>query len=326
MVRVTGKFDAASIWVLDQLPVPVCIKRSDDIFFYANKAFATLLGQPLEKIIGKPILDVVSASAASRSAHSDTFLTPENPEREIIATNIRKDGSENIIQVRKRLIDIPGHGTCILCTLNDISQFVLYEKELEEKHRELRRQQGKLKELATIDPLTGIFNRRAFYDQAAEIISYAAVGELDVGVLMFDLDKFKNLNDTFGHATGDEVLIHFTKLVADCIRTSDIFARLGGEEFGLLLPDTDVKATQLIADRIRQRTEKTAVKFNDRSIHYTTSVGATMWQPSEKRIDPSLSRADTLLYQAKQAGKNRVCFALSVDDVIDMPATRAFRA
>lgn len=322
----TGTFDAATRWLLDQLPVPVCIKARDDTFLYANKAFATLLGQPLEKIVGKPVLDVVSASAASRSAHSDSFLTPENPEREVIATNIRKDGSENIVQVRKRLIEIPGQGYCVMCTLNDISQFVLYEKELEEKHRELRRQQGKLKELASIDPLTGIFNRRAFYDKSEEIIRYAEVGELDVGVLMFDLDKFKNLNDTFGHATGDEVLIHFTRIVTDCIRTSDIFARLGGEEFGLLLPDTDAKATLVIAERIRQRVERTAAQFNCRSLNYTTSVGATMWMPSEARIDPSLSRADTLLYQAKQAGKNSVCFALSVDDHIVTQAQHALRA
>lgn len=310
----SGEFGAAIQIVLDALPAPVYLKDRAGTFIYANKAFLNLLESPCSEVIGRRAEDFASPRVATKSNHSDALLNEENPENEVVTTHTRKDGVEFIIQAKKRLIEIPGVGPCILCILNDISQFVLYEKELEEKHRELRRQQGKLKELATIDPLTGIFNRRAFYDKAEEIIKYAEVGNLDVGVLMFDLDNFKILNDTHGHAVGDEVLMRFTKVVSDCIRGSDIFARLGGEEFVLLLPDTPKEATYNIAERIRQRVENTPVHVNGASVSYTTSVGGTMWMSHEHRIDNTLNRADKYLYQAKEAGRNAVRFVMPNDE------------
>ena len=117
----------ATKMLLDLLPVPVCVKsRYGDTFIYANQAFATLVNQPLARIIGQPVISVVSASAATRAAHAEAQLTLEQPEREIITSNIRKDGAENIVQVRKRLVNIEGHGEGILCVLHDISQFVHY--------------------------------------------------------------------------------------------------------------------------------------------------------------------------------------------------------
>lgn len=295
--------------LLDELPSPVYVKDSSGVFIYANGAFLSLMEQPLEAVLGKRIQDFNSSSLNVKSHHSDMSLTRETPESEIVTNLIRSNGDEHIILARKRLFDLPNGETGIICILNDISQFVRYEKELEEKHRELRRQQGKLKKLATIDPLTGIFNRRAFYDKAKEIISYADVGDLEVGVLMFDLDKFKNLNDTYGHAVGDEVLVRFTKILSDCIRGSDIFARLGGEEFALLLPDTNERAVRAIAERIRERTAETPVMVNQEPVYYTTSVGGTMWRNDEKSIETALNRADERLYKAKEDGRNLVRFS-----------------
>lgn len=309
--------------LLDELPVPVYLKNRQNVFLYANAAFVDLMGVCKDEIIGKFVEDFADPLIAVKSAHTDEALLDEiqkkepldeNLVKEFVLTLTKKDKSELIIQAKKRLINLPGIGECIMCILNDISQFIFYEKELEEKHRELRRQQSKLKELASLDPLTGIFNRRAFYDKAKEIIDYAKVGDLDVGVLMFDLDQFKKLNDTHGHAAGDEVLLRFTRVVSDCCRTSDIFARLGGEEFALLLPDTSEAATRQIAERIRKSVEANTVVINDKTIKYTTSVGATMWAVHEDKIDRTLSRADRYLYQAKEAGRNRVQFILADDE------------
>jgi len=318
--------------LLDELPVPVYLKNRQNVFLYANAAFVELMDVCKDEIIGKSVEDFADPLIAVKSAHTDEALlaeihkkepSGENLVKEFILTLTKKDKSELIIQAKKRLINLPGIGECIMCILNDISQFIFYEKELEEKHRELRRQQSKLKELASLDSLTGIFNRRAFYDKAKEMIDYAKVGDLDVGVLMFDLDQFKKLNDTHGHAAGDEVLRRFTRVVSDCCRTSDIFARLGGEEFALLLPDTSEAATRQIAERIRKRVEMNTVVINDKTVKYTTSVGGTMWAAHEDKIDRTLSRVDRYLYRAKEAGRNRVQFTLAAEENVENRASIA---
>ena len=300
--------------LLDELPTPVYLKNTQGVMIYVNAAFVQLVEASEEQIIGQQSEKFTNPQTALKSKNTDAELNPDNPKNDFVLTYLTKDKSELILQAKKRLIAVPEFGECILCVINDISQFVQYEKELEEKHRELRRQQGKLKELASPDPLTGIFNRRAFYDQAKEIIDYAKVGDLDVGLMMFDLDKFKDLNDTYGHAVGDEVLLNFTKIVSDCCRTSDIFARLGGEEFCLLLPDTPEEAVRVIAERVRAQNEKSAVMVNGEPIHYTTSVGGTMWATHETKIDKTLNRADTYLYAAKNAGRNLVQFTLEHEE------------
>lgn len=300
--------------LLDELPSPVYLKNSKGVMVYANAAFVELIETPLENIIGHRIEEFAPTEVALKSKSTDEELKQDDKRNDFVSTHVKKDMSELIIQAKKRFTTVPEFGECIMCVINDISQFVQYEKELEEKHRELRRQQGKLKELASLDSLTGIFNRRAFYDRAKEIIDYAKVGDLDVSLLMFDLDNFKELNDTYGHAAGDEVLLRFTRVVSDCCRNSDIFARLGGEEFCLLLPDTPEAAARNIAERIRERIEKNAVMVNGEPVHYTTSVGGTMWESHEAKIDSTLSRADRYLYQAKEAGRNVVQFILDAED------------
>lgn len=300
--------------MLDELPTPVYLKNSDGIMIYANASFIELLEIPQEQIIGHRVEEFASPEAALKSNSTDEELKQDEKRNDFVLTHVKKDKSELIIQAKKRLVTLPEFGQCIMCIINDISQFVQYEKELEEKHRELRRQQSSLKELASLDSLTGIFNRRAFYDRAKEIIDYAKVGDLEISLLMFDLDKFKDLNDAYGHAVGDEVLLRFTRVVSDCCRSSDIFARLGGEEFCLLLPDTPENAARNIAERIRERVEKNAVMVNGEPVHYTTSIGATMWVPSETKIDSTLSRADKYLYQAKTSGRNIVQFILANEE------------
>lgn len=301
--------------MLDELPSPVYLKNNQDVFVYANAAYARLIELSEADIIGKRAEEFAEQQTATKSKNTDKALSKDSPSMSFVFTHLRKDKSELIIQAHKCLVTVPDYGECIMCCMNDISQFVQYEKELEEKHRELRRQQGKLKELASLDSLTGIYNRRAFYDKAKEIIDYAKVGDLNVGLLMFDLDNFKYLNDTYGHAIGDEVLLRFTKVVSDCCRTSDIFARLGGEEFCLLLPDTPESAVRKIAERVRQRVEKNAIMVNGEPVNYSTSVGGTMWEINEEKIDRTLSRADKYLYQAKKAGRNIVQFTLQHEDL-----------
>ena len=278
------------------------------VVVYANEAYLSLLNSKEDRVIGHKAGPQSNLFQAVRSEADNLSEPKQKPDCEVLCKLVTADAKECMVLGKPKPVTDKNGNELILWSLCDISLFVSYEQELEDKHRELRKQQSKLKELAAIDPLTGISNRRSFYDNSQELVTYADIGNLEIGVLMLDLDNFKALNDTYGHAAGDEVLIEFTKLVEDCIRGSDIFARLGGEEFALLLPDAPESATRRIAQRIIERTAKLQVQHGEHEISFTTSVGGTMWMSGENKIDIALNRADNNLYAAKNNGRNQLHF------------------
>jgi len=155
---------------------------------------------------------------------------------------------------------------------------------------------------ASTDPLTGAFNRRAFFALPEQLHPGAATSYC---IAMLDLDHFKRLNDCYGHAAGDEVLKCFVDTVQHSLREGDLLARLGGEEFGLLLSMVDLAQAEEIMQRICQRVAALEVAYQQHAIRFTTSVGLVAWQPDESLAD-ALSRADQQLYDAKSKGRNRV--------------------
>ncbi len=171
---------------------------------------------------------------------------------------------------------------------------------------EHKRTEAMLRHLASHDPLTGLLNRRNFYDRAAEELTRAARHQRDLALLMLDLDHFKSINDHHGHAAGDRILEQICSRCVDSLRTEDIFARIGGEEFALLMPDTDRQSAAAVAERLRRMVAEDAVDFEGKAIYCTVSVGVTMIRPDESRVDDALSRADEALYRAKSRGRNRV--------------------
>lgn len=176
----------------------------------------------------------------------------------------------------------------------------------DEKTRRLGADIHTLRALADTDPLTNLFNRRAFLPFAEDAMNYFKRYKRDVGVLMFDIDHFKRVNDTFGHAAGDEVIRAVGKIIAGQVRTTDKVARFGGEEFVVLLRETDDAGAMLLANRIREAVENTIVTQGLAHLSITISVGAAMAGPRDRDIEDVIARADEGLYQAKSAGRNRV--------------------
>ena len=293
---------------LQNFPTPMCMEDDECVVVYANEAYLELLNSKEDRVIGHKTGPQSSLFQAVRSEADNLSEPKQKFDCEVLCKLVADDAKECMVLGKPKRITDKNGNELTLWSLCDISLFVSYEKELEDKHRELRKQQSKLKELAAIDPLTGISNRRSFYDKSTELVTYADIGDLEIGVLMLDLDNFKTLNDTYGHAAGDEVLIAFTKLVEDCIRGSDIFARLGGEEFALLLPDAPESATRRIAQRIIERTGQIKIQYSEHEISFTTSIGGTMWMSGENKIDVALNRADNNLYAAKNNGRNQLHF------------------
>ena len=177
--------------------------------------------------------------------------------------------------------------------------------------RATRRQREEMRLLANTDTLTGIANRRHFVDVADREFSRARRYGHPLSVLMLDIDRFKTINDRWGHPVGDRVIQELARLTQSVIRGQDLCGRLGGDEFALILPETDSAGAQLIAERLRTRAEATDTVSGDdgTAVRFTVSIGIASLSPEDGSFDALLQRADKELYQAKQGGRNRSALA-----------------
>lgn len=164
--------------------------------------------------------------------------------------------------------------------------------------------QAELQQLSRIDPLTGVANRRYFFERAADEIARARRFGRDLSVIMLDIDRFKFINDRWGHAAGDGVLAGVCEAACAALRRVDLFARIGGEEFAVLVPDTDLEGAVLLADRVRQSVAARSMPVEGRSIRVTLSAGVAMLAPGEESVEDLLRRSDLALYEAKNSGRD----------------------
>jgi two-component system, cell cycle response regulator len=160
--------------------------------------------------------------------------------------------------------------------------------------------------LTTVDGLTQIFNRRYFVETLEREIGRALRYRRDLSLIMFDIDKFKSVNDSFGHLAGDHVLKHIATAVKNKIRKEDVLARYGGEEFAILLPEIDHHNACAFAEKIRALIERTPSKFEQHKIEATVSVGVAALRGDIDDATQFIKLADDNLYRAKETGRNRV--------------------
>lgn len=176
----------------------------------------------------------------------------------------------------------------------------------------IRNSQKMLMRQAMEDPLTGLNNRRAFVKQADFEIRRSNRSNTLMVVALADLDNFKAVNDTYGHDVGDKVIQHFSDTLQSSMRAGDVIGRIGGEEFGLVLPSTDQDSAQLILDRLCKNIEQSPCEYGSeggkpKSLNYTVSIGfVTKTNSDQATIDDLLKKADKALYEAKEKGRNRV--------------------
>ena len=171
----------------------------------------------------------------------------------------------------------------------------------ERKHLE-----DQLNQLAMTDGLTGIYNRRHFIKEAQNELNRSVHVKRPLALVLFDIDHFKQINDTYGHAAGDQVLLAFTKICQENIREIDVFARYGGDEFVMLLPETSRAEAFEVAERIRMALVNSQMEFESELISLTISSGISDLNDETDSFDKLIERADQALYLAKQAGRNVV--------------------
>ena len=274
----------------------IAVLNSDGTIKYVGEAAArTLWGRTAEDLVGTPLLDRV---------HSDDIKTTtvviEDALRqpgENISTIVRmRDGDTDTwryfdIVLTNLLHDSSVNG--IVSTFHDVTETKIFEKELTE--------------LAFRDPLTGLSNRGHFIDQVRLALKIADDQSTSVAIIFFDLDNFKYVNDTFGHAAGDETLRTITQRIEGCLRNNDIAARLGGDEFTILIANIkDHHLLQPILDRLLAALME-PIRLNGTEVNVGGSMGAAM-SVSGDDAESLLRKADLAMYRAKHSGKGRYVF------------------
>jgi diguanylate cyclase (GGDEF)-like protein len=196
-------------------------------------------------------------------------------------------------KLRRRLLQI------------DIFQAIVNSQKKEIEYR--KSQQEHFETLAFTDALTGAVNRHQFTKALAEEISRANYERQPLSILLLDIDYFKKINDNFGHGVGDEVLIMFYRACKDAARSGDVVARIGGEEFVIILPKSDAQSAYQFAERLRDKIHQLDIMVDDNIIKLTVSIGVSQWlNDSFSCAEDFVAAADKSLYQAKAQGRNQV--------------------
>ena len=182
-----------------------------------------------------------------------------------------------------------------------VNEFI-NQKKIEDKNEKLNKVNAKLKEISDKDRLTGIYNRRKLEEILSDVYYKAERYNKNFSLILFDLDHFKKVNDNYGHQIGDKVLKEISKILLNSIRKVDYFGRWGGEEFLIILPETNLQAAEKLAERLRINIEESSFSKVD---NLTSSFGVASYS-EEKGIEDIIQAADQALYRAKEKGRNRI--------------------
>ncbi|MHC4840862.1 MAG: sensor domain-containing diguanylate cyclase, partial [Planctomycetota bacterium] len=265
--------------ILDASPFPIIVSTlKDHRVMYMNKDAAKLFGYQQETAHGQPEPDIFV-----NPADRDTVMDILEKVGEVDDYDAELKTAERKVfpaLVSAKPMDFEGFPSVFL-SFNDITR----RKQLETK----------LIRLATTDALTGISNRKNFFDIGEREVKIAARYEKPISVLMIDIDYFKQFNDKYGHDLGDQVLKKLGGVLVDTLRETDIFGRIGGEEFAAVLPETDLVGAKDVAERLRNNVETHKLEHDGESLTITISVGVTQFKPGDATLPTTLKRADVAL-------------------------------
>lgn len=279
--------------ILDAIPTPFFYKDTRGKILGCNQAFSDFVGLPVEQLKGTNAYNLVALGNNRQHLTTDKeLLQGRKPQQYEVETE--KNGLTSSCIIHKTLLH-DKDTDYILTILVDIT-----EQKQVEQHLFFQ---------ATHDELTGLTNRSEMRASLIKNLARAERYKEPFSLLLIDLDRFKIINDNYGHAAGDKVLKSFSGLAKQVARETDLLARWGGEEFILLLTNTDAIRATHIAERLRTTTEETTITVNQQNIRVTISIGVASYPDDGKSIEELISRADGALYEAKRNGRNRIEYA-----------------
>lgn len=286
---------------LSELNFRRLFENMQDVYYRTDaKGVVQMVGPGVRNVLGYEPSEIEGKTAESyypQAADSDAMkkaIMEHGKVADFPGQMVRKDGRIIDIAITSRAIyDEYGTFSGIEGIYRDVTQRKMMERELQR--------------LATTDPLTNIANRRSFLEQAEHIFKGTQRYHSSITLLMLDLDLFKAINDKYGHLGGDKVLSRFAQTVGLELRDSDVFGRLGGEEFCVLLQHASQDEAMTVAERIRTRVQELDFEDPDGAIFkLTVSIGVTTNFEGDERLAKLLERADKALYKAKHSGRNKV--------------------
>ncbi len=329
-MRQTEKFTAYEKelrLVIDNLPNMIAYVDSSNKYRIINRAYHDYFGANENEVIGKHASEVLGNNFYNIvEKYIDITLSGKSTSWETHYSGA--DSAERVLSVKLvPYVDTNGNNNGYLLVVEDITEQKQLQHQLEElnhsledkvkkRTRQLENELGRrkvlekvLRQLADHDPLTGLLNRRSFVARVNDEINRSRRYNNAMSYMIIDIDYFKKINDTYGHLTGDAVLKEFAKKILALLRESDFIGRIGGEEFAVTLPDTNMDSANIMAERIRKNIAESTIQYKNISIDFTVSIGIASFMKNAESSEEVFSRADAALYQAKNSGRNKVCLA-----------------
>ena len=298
--------------VFEQAPVGMLLLSENKIILAWNHWLADKTGKREKDVLGKSLIDLYPEIKSQRFELALSEVIHNKSQQimshalnhYLIPINVDYVGGHGLKYMPQQVYIAPihtDHGVVALVSILDVTENVI-------RSDTLMKMAHKLEDDSNKDQLTDIFNRRFLWkwlDQQQPVFDRY---KEPVSFLLFDVDHFKKINDTFGHDVGDVVLKQFVDLIASCLRETDLLIRYGGEEFIAILTHSDLENSLLTADRIREKIEETGFANLDPGA-VTTSIGVSNWNRERGPFvaDELVKEADISLYKAKTSGRNKVC-------------------
>ncbi|ORJ60261.1 putative bifunctional diguanylate cyclase/phosphodiesterase [Geothermobacter hydrogeniphilus] len=281
--------------VLRAIPAPIFFKDHRGIYLGCNRAFEAFIGLPREKIIGASVWDVAPRELADTYHRADSELM-EQGGQQVYETEVQyADGSRHHVMFHKAVFAAAdGSPAGLVGAMLDITDRKQVEQEIEE--------------LAYHDNLTGLANRSFFKQRLTEALTQAAISEQQLALLFLDLDRFKYINDTIGHAGGDRLLQLVAERLSCLIPAGGTLARLGGDEFVIMLTDVHNRNELEHFGNTLLKTLEKPFLLAGKQLHVSTSIGIARYPADGKDSSSLLKHADMAMYAAKEQGRNNLCF------------------
>lgn len=292
--------------LLNEIPSPLFAKDGDAKFCFFNKAYEQFFNMKKSNLIGKTVLDLDYLPQKDREQYQkeDVDAISKGHVKHYEATYVLENNEKHYGLYWSKGIKVKATGQKgLVGMIVDISIQKKLEEELKQKISDLEAANEEIRKLSNTDTLTDLPNRRNFFENLEKNISLFNRKGGNLSLIMADLDFFKKVNDTFGHDIGDNVLKSFANVLKQSCRWEDNIARIGGEEFFILLPQTSIDDAFIVAERIRKLTQK-KIALPD-GTHQTVSLGVVKYIAKEP-IKAFIKQVDEALYRAKKNGRNCV--------------------